>query len=162
MYLLDIYLEMRYYLNMMMLKRHEVKPNETTGRMDPLQGNKFESFYRDGHRWAGVFVTHRGGCLFCGVIVLRNLTTSESKEIDTTDSPYTQETSAYLSSLWEKHLGANSEIRAKFIAQFPVEENPEMWERIESEEHDCTVEDEASATADVQIAAQVAASASKR
>lgn len=65
-----------------------------------------ELTFRDGTRWARVFVARRGGCLHIGEIDLRDLSNSRRKIIDTTSSPEFFLNGNAVNALWNKHLGA--------------------------------------------------------
>jgi len=65
------------------------------------------TFWRDGHKHATATSVHRGGCLYCGFITLKNLQTAEIVTVESTLCWDYQvgDNNAYLNSLWDKHLG---------------------------------------------------------
>lgn len=67
------------------------------------------TFWRDGHKHATATSCHRGGCLYAGFVTLKNLQTTQIVTVESTACWDYQvgDANAYLSSLWDKHLGGN-------------------------------------------------------
>lgn len=64
------------------------------------------NYFRDGYKFARITSHQRGGCLCSTQITLRNITTAETKIVESTSRSHAGDTmAAYLDSLWTKHLG---------------------------------------------------------
>lgn len=68
---------------------------------ETTDGGKIYHF-RNGHKQATHVAYHRGGCLYAGTITLRDMSNGNTKEVDSTAM---EVSGAYVTSLWEKHLG---------------------------------------------------------
>lgn len=67
------------------------------------------TYWCDGNKHARAFSAHRGGCLYCGYIIFKDLNTAPPRTATVQSTScwdyQVGDTNAYLASLWEKHMG---------------------------------------------------------